>query len=154
MAELLLKKGEVVVATARKPEALDDLKAKYPARQLVTVKLNVDNARQIKDAFSRAKAAFGRIDVVFNNAGWSVMGETEGTPEDVARKLFDTNFWGAANVSREAVKFFREENTPCGGLLINNSSLSGATSIPGMGYYSASKHGALRSFVCLNSLTQ
>ena len=106
MAELLLKKGEVVVATARKPEALDDLKAKYPARQLVTVKLNVDNARQIKDAFSRAKAAFGRIDVVFNNAGWSVMGETEGTPEDVARKLFDTNFWGAANVSREAVKFF------------------------------------------------
>ena len=80
MAELVLKKGEVVVATARKPEALDDLKAKYPARQLVTVKLNVDNAQEIKDAFSRAKAAFGRIDVVFNNAGWSVMGGTEVVP--------------------------------------------------------------------------
>lgn len=143
MAELVLKKGDIVVATARKPEALDDLKAKYPATQLITIKLDVDKAQEITEAFAKAKAAFGRIDVVFNNAGWSMMGETEGVPEDVARKLFETNFWGASNVSREAVRFFREENKPSGGLLLNNSSLMGITAIPGMGYYSATKQSML-----------
>lgn len=42
MAELLLAKGEIVVATARKPDVLDDLKTKYPASQLLTLKLDVD----------------------------------------------------------------------------------------------------------------
>ncbi|KAK7692333.1 hypothetical protein QCA50_003958 [Cerrena zonata] len=140
MAELVLKKGEIVVATARKPEVLDDLKAKYPASQLLTVKLNVDNDQEIEDAFAKAGEAFGHIDVVFNNAGWGTVGETEAMPEDEARRIFDTNFWGAANVSREAVRFFREVNKPSGGLLLNNSSMSGIQSVPGMAYYSASKH--------------
>ena len=54
MVELLLKKGEIVVATARKPEVLADLQAKYPATQLITAKLDVDNVQQIKDAFAKA----------------------------------------------------------------------------------------------------
>lgn len=138
---MLLTKGEIVVATARKPEVLDDLKTKYPPNQLLTLKLDVDQAQEIGQAFSQAKAAFGRIDVVFNNAGWLIRGEIEATPEDHARKLFDTNFWAATNVSREAVRFFREENKPSGGLLINNSSVLGVAAIPGGGYYIASKHG-------------
>lgn len=141
MLELVLKKGDVAVATARKPEVLDDLKSKYPASQLITLRLDVDKASDIKDAFATAKEAFGRIDVVWNNAGWGTLAETEAHPEEEARKIFDTNFWGAANVSREAVRFFREENKPSGGLLLNNSSMSGIQSIPGIAYYSASKHG-------------
>lgn len=143
MAELLLQKGEIVVATARKPEVLDDLKAKYPASQLLVLHLDVDKPQEIKRTFVEAKNAFGRIDVVFNNAGWSMLGELEVTPEEEARKMFDTNFWAAANVSREAVGFFREENKPSGGLLINNTSKGGIVAVPGLGYYAASKHGIL-----------
>ena len=141
MAEMLLEKGEIVIATARKPEMLDDLKAKHPATQLITTKLDVDNAQDIKDAFAVAKQVFGRVDVVFNNAGWAPVAETEAHPEEEARKMFDTNFWGSTNVSREAVRFFREENKPSGGVLLVNSSVNGIQSMPVLAYYSASKHG-------------
>ena len=141
MVELLLKKGEIVVATARKPEVLDDIKAKHPATQFIAVKLDVDKTQDITDAFAQAKKAFGRVDVVFNNAGWGAVGETEAHPEEEARKIFDTNFWGSTNVSREAVRFFREENKPCGGLLLTNSSQAGVAPLPGFSYYTASKHG-------------
>ncbi|KAK7693963.1 hypothetical protein QCA50_003538 [Cerrena zonata] len=145
MAELLLKKGEIVVATARKPEVLADLKAHYPSTQLLILQLDVNKLQDIKTTLTSAKNAFGRIDVVFNNAGYAVVGDIEATPEDEARTQFDTNFWGAANVSREAVRFFREENKPSGGLLITNTSLTGIVGVPGFGYYAASKH-ALEGF--------
>ena len=57
--------------------------------------------------------------------------------------MFDTNFWGSTNVSREAVRFFREENKPSGGLLLLNSSLTGIRATAGVAYYSASKHGTV-----------
>lgn len=143
MAELILKKGEIAVTTARKPETLDDLKSAYSPSQLLILKLDVTKLQDIKDAFSTAKATFGRIDVVFNNAGYSLAGEIEGTPEADARALFDTNFWGAVNVGKEAVGFFRDENKPAGGLLLNVSSVLGIHSVPSAGFYSASKHGTV-----------
>ena len=146
MAELLLDKGEIVVATARTPSDLNDLKAKYSETQLLVLKLDVNNLSEIKNTFTEAKKAFGRVDVVFNNAGWAILGDVEATPEDEARKMFDTNFWSAANVSREAARFFREENKPQGGLLLTNSSQAGVATVPGFGYYSASKHGMSRHF--------
>ena len=142
MTELLLDKGEIVVATARSPSDLDDLKANYSASQLHVLKLDVHNLSEVKNAFTEAKKAFGRVDVVFNNAGWAIVGDLEATPEDEARKMFDTNFWSAANISLEAVRFFREENKPCGGLLLTNASQAGLSPVPGFGYYTASKHGA------------
>ena len=74
MAELLLDKGEIVVATARNPSDLDDLKANYSASQLHVLKLDVHNLSEVKNAFTEAKKAFGRVDVVFNNAGWAIVG--------------------------------------------------------------------------------
>ena len=141
MAELALSKGEIVVATARRPERLQDLGTKYDATKLVILSLDVSKKDEIVAAFSKTNATFGRVDVVFNNAGWVPVGETEAHPEEDARKLFDTNFWGCANVSREAVRFFRDENKPSGGVLLVNSSMSGLRSVPVMAYYSASKHG-------------
>ena len=141
MTKLALKKGDIVVATARKPEVLDDLKAEYPSSQLITLQLDVSDPQHVKDAFKQAKASFGRVDVVFSNAGYGVLGEVEATPEDEARAMFDTNFWGAATVGREAVRFFREENRPSGGFLIVTSSVVGVQATAGGGYYSASKHG-------------
>ena len=141
MARYALARGDRVVATLRKPEVLKDLASQYPPARLLVLKLDVTKHQEIKAAFVKAKEAFGRIDVVFNNAGWLVVGETEAHPEEEARKIFDTNFWGSTNVSVEAIRFFREENTPSGGLVIVNSSMSGIRSVPGFSYYSASKHG-------------
>lgn len=70
-----------------------------------------------------------------------MVGEVEGTPIDEARALFDLNFWGATNVAREAVRFFREENKPSGGFLINVSSIASLTIVGGVGFYGATKFG-------------
>ncbi|GJE91734.1 SDR family oxidoreductase [Phanerochaete sordida] len=140
VVELALAKGDKVVATLRTPSDLDDLRAQFPPSQLHILALDVTQPAAITAAFASAKAAFGRIDVVFNNAGISPFAEVEGTPDAVARATFEVNFWGAANVSREAVRFFREENTPAGGVLLNLSSIVGVQALPVMGYYSASKH--------------
>jgi len=77
------------VATLRTPDAIADLKSRYSTDQLLVVKLDVTKPDEIEAAFSKAKAAFGRIDVVFNNAGLLVIAEIEGTPDDQARGLFE-----------------------------------------------------------------
>ncbi|KAF9236699.1 hypothetical protein BU15DRAFT_76659 [Melanogaster broomeanus] len=146
MTELLLSKGDIVVATLRKPEMLDELAANYPKDRLLVLAVDVSKQADIDHAFSQTKESFGRLDVVFNNAGYGIFGASEATPTDAARALFDVNFWGAVNVSRAAVKFFREVNEPGrGGVLLQNSSIAGLVGLPGLSFYSASKH-ALEGF--------
>lgn len=145
MTEHVLSQGDIAVATLRKPAVLADLARKYTKDRLLVVKLDVTNKAEIQSAFAAARAAFGRVDVVFNNAGYSVLGELESVPEETARTLFDTNFWGSLNVALEAVRVFRDENQPRGGRLINNSSLLAVITGPAIGIYAASKHGAERA---------
>ncbi|PCH43825.1 NAD(P)-binding protein [Wolfiporia cocos MD-104 SS10] len=139
MTETVLRRGGIAVATLRKPTALSDLAAEYPPDRLLLVQLDVTKPDQVTAAFAQAKRAFGRIDVVFNNAGAALFAETEGTPEEAARALFEVNFWGAANVSREAVRFFRDENKPAGGIILQNTSMACFGNIPLIGYYTATK---------------
>ena len=141
MTKTVLDNGDIAIATLRKPSALDDFKAKYPSDKLHIVKLDVTNEDDITAAFKYAEENVGRIDIVFNNAGHGLFAEIEGTPNEVAKKMFDVNFWGAMNVSKEAVRFFREVNKPQGGRLWNVSSVAGILPIVALGYYSASKHG-------------
>jgi len=89
MAEAALAHGDKVVATLRKPEVLESLQAKYPADKLLITKLDVTKPDEIESAFAKAKEAFGRVDVVFNNAAWSVFGEIEGTPDNQAHAMFE-----------------------------------------------------------------
>ncbi|KAI0747543.1 NAD-P-binding protein [Fomes fomentarius] len=141
LAELVLKKGEIVVATARKSSALDELAAQYSSDRLLVLKLDVSQPQEIVDAFAKVKATFGRLDVVVNNAGIAVMGEVEAAEDAAVRGVFETNFWGAVNVTREAVKFFREVNPPgVGGRLLQISSITGLIGGPGLAFYAASKH--------------
>lgn len=141
MTKTILENGDIVIATLRKPSALDHLRTKYPPNRLHILKLDVVNKNDIIAAFEYAKEKLGRIDIVFNNAGHGVIGEIEGTPEDAARKVFDVNFWGAMNISRETIRFFREVNRPQGGRLWTVSSIAGILPFASLGYYSASKHG-------------
>ena len=125
------------------PPLLDDLVAQYPSDRLLVLKVDVDQPQQVLDAFARAKDAFGRLDVIVNNAAWATNAEIESVREEDARAMFETNFWGAYHVTREAVRFLREVNPPgVGGRLLQVSSVSGMSGIPGLGFYSASKFGA------------
>ncbi|KAJ7173008.1 hypothetical protein C8R43DRAFT_1209228 [Mycena crocata] len=138
VTEEVLQNGDVAVATLRTPADLDDLAAAHPDRLLV-VKCDVTKSEEIIAAFASAIAKFGRVDVVFNNAGYGIVGEIEATPEDAARALFDVNFWGAVAVSREAVRVFRDVNPGnIGGLLLNVSSGLGFGGGAIVGMYSAS----------------
>ena len=137
----MLARGHNVVATLRKPWAIEDIRTRYSTDRLLVIKLDVSRRDEIYEAFRKAKDVFGRIDVVFNNAGYGIIAEAEGTSDDAARALFETNFWGAVNMSKEAVSFFRDINKPTGGRLLNVSSTVGIAIYPLMGFYTASKHG-------------
>ncbi|OJT03841.1 hypothetical protein TRAPUB_5481, partial [Trametes pubescens] len=140
LVELVLAKGEIVVATARRTAPLNDLKAKYPASHLLVLKLDVSKPSEITAAFAQVKEAFGRLDVVVNNAGWGTFGEVESAVDADARAMFDTNFWGAVDVSRAALAFFRDVNAPgVGGRLVQISSCCGIVGLPGQAFYCASK---------------
>ncbi|KAI0655390.1 NAD-P-binding protein [Cubamyces menziesii] len=140
LTEIILEKGDIAIATARRPDALNDLTSQYPKGRLLVLKLDVTKPEEITDAFSQAKSTFGRIDVVVSNAAFAALGEVEAVREEDARAMFETNFWGAMHVTREAVKFFREVNGPSvGGRLLQVSSIVGITGGPGLGFYSASK---------------
>ena len=145
MSEYALEQGDKVVATLRKPSDISELQARYPPAQLRVVKLDVTQPAEIANAFAEAKQAFGKVDIVFNNAGCGIVGGIEDTPEKSARHLFDVNFWGMLNVAQEAVRFFRDENEKgAGGRLLAVSSEAGFHPIPALGFYSAAKFGKLR----------
>ena len=141
LVELILKGGDIAVATLRAPSALDDLKQAYDESQLLVLPLDVTNVEQIKSAFQTATDKYGRIDFVYNLAGRGLVAEVEGTQEDEARAVFEVNFWGATRISNEAVRVFREVNKPQGGHLFVISSLVGIRPMAGTGFYAASKHG-------------
>lgn len=97
----------------------------------------------IDSALSSTLSQFGRIDVVVNNAGYSIMADAEATPEDLARKLMDTNFWGPVNITKRALGIMRDvnptSNGQIGGVIINLTSMGGRLSFPGQAFYHASK---------------
>ncbi|EIW75707.1 NAD(P)-binding protein [Coniophora puteana RWD-64-598 SS2] len=140
MTELLLKKGDIVIATLRRPEVLSDLTSAYPSSRLLVLKLDVTKARDVHDAFERGIEAFGRVDVVFNNAGQLCVGELESVDDETARRVMEVNFWGATHVTKEAIRVFREVNSPRGGRLLQVSSRAGLIGTPANAHYTASKH--------------
>lgn len=142
LTEIALANGDIVVATLRKPEVLKDLQDRTPKERLLLLKADVTKEDDVRDAFTKAKENFGRVDVVYNNAAIWFTSTVEAVPDDKARALFETNFWGATRVSREAVRFFRDENPKgAGGRLIVISSAAGLIANGGIGFYSASKYG-------------
>ncbi|TDL15493.1 NAD(P)-binding protein [Rickenella mellea] len=140
VTEYLLAKGDAVIAAVRKPESMKDHQAKYGKDKLLVAKVNVQSQEDIDAAFEEARKTFGRIDVVYNNAGYSAVGEVEAMPMVDAKDMFETNFFGATRVSLAAVKFFREVNKPSGGRLIQASSIFGLVPGGATGYYCASKY--------------
>ncbi|MFF3669546.1 SDR family NAD(P)-dependent oxidoreductase [Microtetraspora malaysiensis] len=136
LAIAALEAGDNVVATARKPEQLDDLAQKYNDRVLA-VGLDVTDRSAAVAGLAAAVDRFGRVDVVVNNAGYANLAAVESTPEDDFRQQFDTNFWGVYNVSTAALPVLRAQG---GGTIVQFSSIGGRVGgTPGLGSYQAAK---------------
>ncbi|WP_405856702.1 SDR family NAD(P)-dependent oxidoreductase [Streptomyces sp. NBC_01515] len=131
-----LEAGDQVVATARKPEQLDDLVEKY-GDHVLPVALDVTDRAAATAALQAGVDRFGGIDVVVNNAGYANLSPVETTPEDDFRRQFDTNFWGVYNVSTAALPFLKARGA---GTVVQFSSIGGRVGgNPGLGSYQAAK---------------
>jgi NAD(P)-dependent dehydrogenase (short-subunit alcohol dehydrogenase family) len=135
ITDAALAAGHRVVATARRPEVLVGSAATHPGR-LAVVPLDVADRQAVFDAVGTAVDAFGHVDVVVNNAGYGLSGAVEEVSEDDARRLFDTNFFGALWVCQAVVPHLRRRGA---GHLVQMSSVSGVLGVPTMGLYAASK---------------
>ncbi|MEY9935001.1 NAD(P)-dependent dehydrogenase (short-subunit alcohol dehydrogenase family) [Catenulispora sp. GP43] len=136
LAEAVLESGDQVVATARRPEQLADLVSRFGGR-VRTAALDVTDVQAARDAVAAAVEAFGRLDVVVNNAGYANSGPIEEMAEEDFRGQFEANFFGLVNVTRAALPVLREQRS---GVFVQFSSVGGRVGgTPGMGAYQAAK---------------
>ncbi|MFD4404419.1 SDR family NAD(P)-dependent oxidoreductase [Nocardia sp. NPDC058499] len=139
--EAALAAGDRVVAVARNTEPLDDLTAAHPGA-LVRFSLDVSDRDAVFAGVERAFAAFGRIDIVVNNAGAMLYGMVEEATEEQIRAHFEVNFFGAVWVSQAVVPWLRAQG---GGRILQVSSMGSGGGMASVGFYGAGK-AALDSF--------
>ncbi|MBE1496393.1 NAD(P)-dependent dehydrogenase (short-subunit alcohol dehydrogenase family) [Amycolatopsis lexingtonensis] len=135
IVEQALAAGHQVVATARDPRTLDDLAARY-GEQVHVERLDVADPAAAEAAIAAGVAAFGRLDVVVNNAGQADRASLEDTSLDVFRRQVETNFFGTVHVTKAAVPVLRRQG---GGRIIQVSSLGGRVGSPGLTAYQSAK---------------
>jgi NADP-dependent 3-hydroxy acid dehydrogenase YdfG len=134
-AEAALKRGDKVAATARKLESIAALNEQF-GDNVLTLALDVTNAVQAKEAVAQAHAHFGRLDIVLNNAGYSLVGTIEEASAEEVKAMYDTNIFGAISVIQAALPLLREQGY---GHILGTSSNLGHVTLPVIGYYASSK---------------
>ncbi|WNM31698.1 SDR family oxidoreductase [Streptomyces sp. Li-HN-5-11] len=130
-----LERGDRVAATARNTDSLQDLVAVH-GEALLPLALDVTDKAAAFEAVKRAHDHFGRLDVVVNNAGYSVVGMVEELTEQQIRSQMETNFFGALWVTQAALPLLRAQHS---GHIVQISSISGVAAFPTIGGYNASK---------------
>ena len=133
--EAALKRGDKVAATARQLESIADLNGKY-GENVLTLALDVTRPEQVKTVLEQAHAHFGRLDIVLNNAGYSLVGTIEEASADDIRALYETNIIGPVSVIQAALPLLRKQG---GGHILGTSSNVGHVTLPVIGYYCSSK---------------
>src|SRR5579863_8188083 len=135
IVEAVLASGARLVATAREPRRLDDLVKKYGG-QVRTASLNVADEEAAKSAVQAAVEAFGRLDVVVNNAGYGDIAPFEQLTPERFKALIDTNFYGVVYMTRAALPIMRKQRSGC---ILQISSVGGRLARPGSAGYHAAK---------------
>src|SRR5271168_162290 len=135
IAEAVLESGDRLVATARDPRRLDDLVNRFGER-VRAVALDVADESASQAAVQVALDAFGRLDVVVNNAGFGDIAPFEQLSAERFKAVIDTNFYGVVNVTRAAVPHMRKQRSGC---ILQISSVGGRLTRPGSTPYHAAK---------------
>lgn len=136
IADAVLASGRAVVGTVRRDGDAADLAARYPG-QIALATADVTDQASVAAAVTAALDFAGRIDVLVNNAGYTLVAGIEDATDQQIRDQFETNTFGAINVTRLVLPLLRKQSA---GRIIMVSSVAGASAAPGMGYYAASKH--------------
>jgi NAD(P)-dependent dehydrogenase (short-subunit alcohol dehydrogenase family) len=136
LVEEVLKHGDLVVATARKVETIQDLVKDYP-KQAIAVTLDVTKKDQIEAALKKTIDTFGKVDVLVNNAGYGIIGALEEVTTEEIDHVFATNVFGLIDMTKATLPLMRAKGT---GHILNISSVAGFTSTPGFGIYNATKY--------------
>ncbi len=138
LAEVLIARGEHVVATARKPETLDDLVAGHANAHALTLDVTVPT--EIEAAMAEIKRRGRGIDVLVNNAGYGYLTAIEEGDEDGYRAQFEANMFGLIAMTKAVLPGMRERGS---GHIVNIASVGGLVGNPGSGYYAATKFGVV-----------
>ncbi|TVY17820.1 putative oxidoreductase [Lachnellula arida] len=135
------KPNQRLIATARTPSSLSYLPS---TPNILKLALDVTSPSSVTAAFAAAAAHFGKdqnfhLDVVVNNAGYSLSGDTEAATEAEMHLQMETLFFGTVRVTMRAVENMRQADDRRGGLVFNISSLAGFLGLPGHAFYHAGK---------------
>ncbi len=134
------KPDQRLIATARNPSDLSYLPNTNP--KILKLALDVTSVASIDTAFAAAAKHFGEnfhLDVVVNNAGYSLSGDTEAATEEETHQEMETLFFGTARVTTRAIGIMRQAQDHQGSVIFNISSLAGLCAFPGHAYYHAGK---------------
>ncbi|HEY6254471.1 MAG TPA: SDR family oxidoreductase [Xanthobacteraceae bacterium] len=143
VALALMREGYAVTLAGRRQDKLDETAAEGHAigAQSLAVATDVSDPDSVKAVFAKTKAAFGRLDVLFNNAGIGAPAmPLEELPLETWKKVVDINLTGMFLCTQEAIKLMKSQQ-PRGGRIINNGSISAHTPRPQAVAYTTTKHG-------------
>jgi NAD(P)-dependent dehydrogenase (short-subunit alcohol dehydrogenase family) len=137
----LLREGYAVVLAGRRREALEQTAAAGPdAGRALVVPADVGDEDSVRALFETTRATFGRLDLLFNNAGTGAPAvPLEELTAEQWRRVVDVNLTGAFLCTRAAFRLMKDQ-VPRGGRIINNGSLSAHTPRPNSAPYTATKH--------------
>lgn len=126
-AKLFVNKGYQVYGLSRR---------KIENAPFIQIQADVNDDTSVKVAISEVLNQSGRIDILFNNAGFAMVGATEESSMDQIKSIFETNFFGAIRVANAVLPTMRKQKS---GRILHTSSIAGLVTFPYMSYYSASK---------------
>ncbi|HKZ68278.1 MAG TPA: oxidoreductase [Chitinophagaceae bacterium] len=135
LAKHVLELGYRAAVTSRNTDDVKDIIAQYPDTA-IAIKLDVTKADEIKSAVKQAYNKFRQIDVLVNNAGIGYFGAIEESEDEEVRHMFEINFFGLANVTKEVLPIMRKQRS---GHIVNISSIGGLVAFPAVGFYNATK---------------
>ncbi len=135
-AQAALKASDRVVATGRNVQKVRDALREVAGDDLYVLPLDVSDEAQVTMAVDQAVKKFGRIDVVLNTAGYSLLGNFEELGTQEIERQFATNFWGVLYVMRATLPVMRKQRS---GHIINMSSVAGVVGLKHCSAYGASK---------------
>ncbi|MDR3325981.1 MAG: SDR family NAD(P)-dependent oxidoreductase [Rhodospirillaceae bacterium] len=134
LANAVLERGEIVVATARNRDCLSPL-IKNNERSMA-LSLEVSDIEQCNNAVDKTISTFGHIDILINNAGHGMLGAIEEVSDAEVKATFDTNVFGLLNVTKAVLPNMRQRRS---GYIVNIGSVAGLVARAGLGIYCATK---------------
>ncbi|MES4613627.1 SDR family oxidoreductase [Ewingella sp. CoE-038-23] len=139
-AKALTNVGFTVIITGRNPQKLEQALVELPSGKAIARQLDVTSPESVDALFADIHATFGRLDLLFNNAGTNAKDlPIEQLPVQEWLSVINTNLTGAFLCTRAAVGLMKQQS-PMGGRIINNGSISAQSPRPNSAPYTASKH--------------